>query len=162
VDRTSLQVTVQPSYQSVFGTDPRKHPLLRRWDHQAGDHNQGGLTLQAGAALVEATFEETPWLNLEDGIQIQFQPATRYRAGDYWLIPARVATGDIEWPRLLDDNGQPVVDQKTQQPVPDALPPHGVEHHYAPLAVVSVNGQGAVSAPTPDLRRTFGPIANAL
>jgi len=38
------------------------------------------------------------------------------------LIPTRTATGDVEWPGEV---GQP-----------EARPPHGVEHHYAPLAVV--------------------------
>jgi len=41
-------------------------------------------------------------LTLADGVQIQFQksdpdgPAETYRTGDYWLIPARTATGDVE------------------------------------------------------------------
>jgi len=43
-----------------------------------------------------------------------------YRTGDYWLIPARTATGNVEWP-----------DGK-------ALPPKGVDHHYAPLARIEV------------------------
>lgn len=67
------------------------------------------------------------WHKLENGIQIQFQPSTsanHYRTGDYWLIPARVATGDVEWP---GEEGKP-----------EALPPHGIEHHYAPLAIISL------------------------
>src|SRR5262249_3390335 len=57
-------------------------------------------------------------LELEDGIQVVFDSAPqdghppRYRSGDYWLIPARAATGDIEWPR--DGNGKPL-----------SRPPHG-------------------------------------
>ena len=41
------------------------------------------------------------WLALEDGVEIQFVDPQNsvYRTGDYWLIPARVATGDVEWPR---------------------------------------------------------------
>jgi hypothetical protein len=61
-------------------------------------------------------------------VQIQFTAATdgnRYRAGDYWLIPARTATGDVVWPR--DANGAV------------ARPPAGVEHHYAPLAIAWVD-----------------------
>ena len=50
------------------------------------------------------------------------------RTGDYWLIPTRVATGRIEWPQADDLNPQP-------------LPPHGVEHHYAPLGFVSRSGE---------------------
>jgi hypothetical protein len=43
------------------------------------------------------------------------------------LIPARIDTGDVEWPGLVGD--------------PEAVPPHGVEHHYAPLAIISVSGE---------------------
>ena len=43
-------------------------------------------------------------LDLENGVQIQFpgavagEVAAIYRTSDYWTIPARVATGDVEWP----------------------------------------------------------------
>jgi hypothetical protein len=87
------------------------------------------------------------WHKLENGIQIQFQPSTpenRYRTGDYWLIPARVATGDVEWP---GEAGKP-----------EALPPHGVEHHYAPLAIIEILTDGSIKAA--ELRKGFGPLAN--
>ncbi|MCA9933417.1 MAG: hypothetical protein KC415_05805 [Anaerolineales bacterium] len=101
----------------------KKHPLLRRWDHKAGNAEKGGLTPHNdGSVLIEES--SSKWLKLEDGIEIQFQPGGTYLTGDYWLIPARTITGDVEWPR--DGNGNPV-----------AIPPHGVEHHYAPLAIVT-------------------------
>jgi hypothetical protein len=56
------------------------------------------------------------------------------------LIPARTTTGDVEWPR--DKNG------------PIALEPHGVEHHYAPLAYVILNDAGNIDKIV-DLRRTL-------
>ena len=64
---------------------------------------------------------------LEGGIEVQFKPAAdgdghHYRTGDYWLIPARVANGQSEWPRK---------DEK-----PKDRPPHGITHHYAPLALL--------------------------
>jgi hypothetical protein len=70
--------------------------------------------------------QEAPavWINLEDGVQIQFSAGGEHRTGDYWLIPARVATGTIEWPQANDLNPQP-------------LPPHGIEHHYALLGFAS-------------------------
>jgi hypothetical protein len=67
------------------------------------------------------------WITLTDGVQVQFQPSkpeNQYRTGDYWIIPARIATGDVEWP---GDEGKP-----------EALPPHGIEHHYAPLAIINL------------------------
>lgn len=88
------------------------------------------------------------WHKLENGVQIQFQPSTpanHYRTGDYWLIPARVATGDVEW---LGDEGKP-----------EALPPHGVEHHYAPLAIIQITNNGAVNKMA-ELRKEFEPLAN--
>ncbi len=73
----------------------------------------------------EIVFDDR-WLTLEDSVQIQFpRPAAgdfSYRSGDYWLIPARTATGDVEWTK--DASGEPV-----------PQPPHGVEHHYAPLGI---------------------------
>lgn len=68
--------------------------------------------------------EKKSWIDLEHGIQIYFEPGRIYCPGDYWLIPARVATGKIEWP--LDMDGQP-----------EMLPARGIEHHYAPLAILT-------------------------
>ena len=71
-----------------------------------------------------------------------------YQTGDYWLIPGRTATGDVEWPG-------PVA-----TPLPLSLSPQGVEHHYAPLCNITVAANGNVSAPAPadDLRRKLKKI----
>lgn len=102
---------------------------VRRWD-QSG---KGGLKLIDGGVPVKE--DDTDWIELEDGIQIQFLQAkgsqNYYRTGDYWLIPARVATGDIEWPQEKDAEG------KTG---PTAKPPQGIRHHYAPLAILTWGG----------------------
>lgn len=97
---------------------------VRRWDQ----HKNGKNELKEGAVPVTEGQEETTWIELENGIQIQFQPANQddgnsYRTGDYWLIPARVATGGIEWPVELDGESKP-------------LAPFGIQHHYAPLAIL--------------------------
>lgn len=103
------------------------HPLLRRWDHkgearkESKEGAQGNL-LNDGAVVVS----EEKWLTLEDGLQIQFQKDGNYQTGDYWLIPARTATGDIEW---RQEGGNPA-----------ALPPQGVRHYFAPLAIVAGGG----------------------
>jgi hypothetical protein len=142
-DPLSMQVTLNAAPPIVIpNTD--KHPLLRRWDQQT-ETDPKSEALQRGsdgAALIVEGSGETAWLELEDGIQIQFQPGATYRQGDYWLIPARTATGDIEWPAT---DGEA-----------DALPPRGVMHHYAPLAVVFLD-QGAFTQT--DLRRTWGYLA---
>lgn len=128
IDSSNLTVTL--SGTAPLNLDQTKHPLLRRWDQTFGHPAQGGLQMGSDNAALPM---DGNWLNLEDGIQIQFQAAAQdstnlYRTGDYWLIPARTAIGDIEWP--TGTNG------------PLALPPNGVDHHYASLAIVSVSGSG--------------------
>jgi hypothetical protein len=129
IDRVAMRVTLQGSLE--FELNPEKHPMLRRWDHRAGDPNKGGLTLDQGAALIVE--DDKKWLTLGDGVQIQFPPASdqtphQYRTGDYWLIPARTTTGDVEWPGPAGN--------------PEARSPHGVEHHFAPLATILVRSAG--------------------
>ncbi len=122
-DATTMRVTLGGRPSSDVGTDPSKHPLLRRWDHGASGSPNGS------SGYDTIPLQEDAWLTLEDGIQVYFQPTPEqqepnvYRSGDYWLIPARTATGDVEWP---GDVGQP-----------EARPPHGIDHHYAPLAIVA-------------------------
>lgn len=125
VDATTMRVTLDGQPPSDVGRHPTKHPLLRRWDHGSSSYDTIPL-------------REDTWLTLEDGIQICFESVQQpqeedaqpepheYRTGDYWLIPARTATGDVEWP---GDVGEP-----------EAQPPHGIDHHYAPLAIIE-NGQ---------------------
>ena len=92
-------------------------------------------------------------MELENGVQIQFQrtpaKATPYHTGDYWLIPARVATGNVEWPTGTDSQGNPV---------PLSKPPDGVIHNYAPLGVITVDGSGKVTV-NKDCRKSFPSIA---
>jgi hypothetical protein len=121
VDRAHLSVTFSSDVPSLA---PQFHPLVRRWDQREGSPK--GRTLRDGAIPVTEGTTETDWIELEDGVQIQFQPSSQnrpivYLPGDYWLIPARVVSGDVGWP--WDGTGE--------QP----RPPHGIAHHYAPLAV---------------------------
>jgi hypothetical protein len=116
--------------------DASRHPLLRRWDQRQGDPAAGGLTLGSdNAALIPSSAAEKGWLELEDGVEIQFVDPDNsvYRTGDYWLIPARVATGDVEWPR------EAVPGAAEKRPLSKL--PDGVTHHYAPLRVATWNGK---------------------
>lgn len=124
-DRRTVTLSAAPAHRA------HRHYFLRRWDHKAGDPKKGGLELRDGAAILKEGEGNNAWLSLEHGVRIQFHkssPANRYRTGDYWLIPARVATGDVLWPH---EHGKP----KT-------VAPHGVQHHYAPLAIVSFDANG--------------------
>src|SRR6266567_2479213 len=98
VDAVGFRVTLSDSPKADTGRDMAKHPLLRRWDQKERDPASGAPRLIDGAAVVEED-DQDAWLALEDGIQIQFQPGGAYRTGDYWLIPARTETGDVQWPR---------------------------------------------------------------
>lgn len=87
-----------------------KNPKIRRWD---------------SAGLVAAN--TAGWINLEDGVQVEFGAGT-YSTGDYWMIPARTLTANVQWP--VDTGGNPV-----------ALPPKGIRRHYARLAVLQYDGK---------------------
>src|SRR6266852_3373169 len=160
IESTTMTVTLNGTPDKLLGSDETLHPLLRRWDQTNGDPAEGGLTLDTdNAAFVQADF----WLTLEDGVQIRFQPAdpvdpttppvNQYLTGDYWLIPARTATGDVEWPKVIGADVNPETDVKGNI-IPVALPPHGVTHYYAPLAVISVGADGSVSL-TKECRSSF-------
>lgn len=97
--------------------------VVRRWD--------GTATVQPGQ-----------WVDLEEGVQVFFEPGGAYRPGDWWAIPARTATADVEWPRQGTD--------------PVGVPAHGVRHAYAPLAILSYTQAGGWKAS--DCRRVFPPL----
>jgi hypothetical protein len=156
IDRPTRKVVLAGTPSTKTGTLPAKHPLLRRWDQQFGDPSEGGLEQGSDNAALIVESSDT-WLDLENGVQVQFEPAVagetapQYRTGDYWLIPARVATGDVEWPTQADTDSQGNAEQSAL-----ALPPFGIAHHYAPLADISVAATG-VTVTTP-LTKTFPPF----
>lgn len=115
-------------------------PKIRRWDQTENDK----LTLNDGAIAIVAASGDQGWIDIEDGIQVQFS-AGFYRSGDYWFIPARVATGDIEWPKDVDGNGLP-------------QPPRGIAHHYAPLFAVEATGKDPFVTLVKDCRCRFAPL----
>ncbi|MEQ1903367.1 MAG: DUF6519 domain-containing protein [Pirellulaceae bacterium] len=150
IDRDEMSVTFKPHDGPdlpQYDHNDSKHPLLRRWDHRDAGNN-----LSDGAVLIlEGDGEqENYWLQLEDGVEIQFPKlnVNSYRAGDYWLVPARIATGDVIWP--MEKNAD-------NNLVAGSLPPHGIDHHVAPLAVISLNAQNQTTVI--DLRRTIRRLA---
>ncbi len=100
---------------------------LRRWDQAGVSATSAGLNANLAT-----------WIELEGGIQVGFAAGT-YHSGDYWLIPARTATGKIEWPE--DGSG------------PKAESPQGIKHHYCRLALVK--STGAVLSFVADCRKPF-------
>lgn len=106
-----------------------RNPRVRRWDMAAllKPGNQG-------------------WIDLEDGVQVHFTTGT-YKTGDYWLIPARTATADVEWP----------LDPATNDPLTQL--PFGIVHHYCRLAVAKKDGANWTIT---DCRNIFPPLTELI
>jgi Family of unknown function (DUF6519) len=110
VDRSRLEITVDSLPKNPVETGSPRRTILRRWATKP-------IEVRTAADAIAS------WFDLADGVSVQFsapEKGPRYRTGDYWLIPARAATGDVIWPK----EGQ----------LPAQVPPHGIDHHYAPLA----------------------------
>ena len=142
-------VTLSDSPAPPTGTDLERRPLLRRWDQREPAATSPSLNIPPqdsgdNALQVQEGAKDSDWIDLENGIQIQFQPGTTgpngYQLGDYWLIPARTLTGDVEWPNGNDG--------------PLWLPPHGVRYHVAPLALINPAKNGPI-----DERCLFDPTS---
>jgi hypothetical protein len=127
IDAATSEITMKTSVAGFANLTGLK---LRRWD-------QSGVNVTSSG--VSAAFAN--WIDLEGGIQVQFS-AGQYHAGDYWLIPARTATGEIEWPPYQIPNTNPI-----------PQPPRGVRHHYCRLALIEVSG--GVASLKADCRERF-------
>jgi len=112
VQPATREITFKSSLASFANLIPGLK--LRRWD-QSTSANQNGLTATPNVPI-----------DIEAGIQVTFSPGT-YRPGDYWLIPARTLTREIEWPPFKVPNTNP-------QP----QPPRGIRHHFCRLALLRV------------------------
>jgi hypothetical protein len=131
-DPIERAVTLSDSPAPGRGRDPLGHPLLRRWDQRVTPAKADPAS-QQGVIAVSAAKDREVWLELEDGVQVRFEAGGEYRAGDYWLIPARVDARDTS----PNGDGEP---GNILWPEGQSLAPHGVRHAYAPLAVVPAPG----------------------
>lgn len=98
---------------TVPAVDPTKNARVRRWD-QPGTGTAGDMPLST----------TTP-IDIENGIQVTFTAGT-YKSGDYWLIPARTASGTIDWPPCGSDG----------KPCQSAA---NIPVYTAPLALITAN-----------------------
>jgi hypothetical protein len=106
-------------------------PRVRQWN--------------GGPVVIPADGSPVP---LEDGVVVAFSTDGEFRAGDYWLVPARTRTADVEWPRATDGT------------TPLLLPPHGVEDRWARLALLRRNAGGWIEVS--DCRPPFAPLTDLL
>lgn len=91
------------------------------------------------AGVLTVTSDE--FIELEDGIEVAFGRG-HYNSGDYWLIPARTATADVEWAH--DSARNPLAKEKD-----------GVTHHYCALALLRFKKRWEV---VEDCRPLFSPL----
>jgi len=106
-------------------------PKVRLWDCQPNNkraNNDGSLKTGSD------------WIGLETGIMVRFESNGDYRFGDYWLIPARRATGQIQWPHGENE----------------FVPRLGIIRHRCSLAVLQKSGESW--SVLKDCRRVFPPL----
>jgi hypothetical protein len=127
----TLETTPPTLANNPDGVDLALHPKLRRWD-------QVGTSAPSNSVTTSTT-----WQDIEGGIQVQF-PQGNYATGDYWLIPARTVTGEIEWPPYGLPNSNPI----PQLPL-------GIRHHYCKLAILEFEDSWQV---IDDCRQVFPPL----
>ncbi len=129
IDPTVPSITLT---SPVIGVDVSRNARVRRWDQSGPSAGNAGIPLSVG----------TPF-PLENGIQINFRAGT-YQAGDYWTIPARSASGQIDWPPC-GSNGDLY------------QPPNSTIVYSAPLACIHWDPK-AQSVSVEDCRRFFLPL----
>jgi hypothetical protein len=123
---------------AVPAGDHRFHPgpnsRMRRWDQSGPTATEHGIPLSAGTRIP-----------LENGIEVKFAPGT-FQSGDYWTIPARAASGQIEWPPCGSDGNA-------------SQPPSSVVVYSAPLASIAPGGPGSAGGVVvEDCRQKFSPL----
>ena len=119
---------------AVSAVDPKRNARLRRWDQFGTSATVNGVALST-----------TSWFELENGIQVRFA-AGDFQPGDHWLITARTATGQIEWPPCGSDGAA-------------FQPPHRVPIYRAPLACIHWDPKTQKPI-VDDCRRLFPPLTS--
>ncbi len=138
-DASRNVITLEEGFSWNGGNGDLKHAKLRKWVSKD--------------MLAEVPETNDGWIPLGDeGIEVKFgieSQEDEFQSGDYWLIPARVATGDIEWPIV----------QGTKDPMPQ--PPMGIKHHYCRLAGIkktAISETSVILERTNDCRKIFPPL----
>ena len=94
---------------------PKSPAKVRRWDYTTSTETvQGAISIQQDGKNIP----------IESGIQVTFAQGQEYQTRDYWLIPARSNSNDIEWPK--DSEGRSIPQSR-----------RGIKHNYSLLAIIS-------------------------
>jgi uncharacterized repeat protein (TIGR01451 family) len=131
VKPATREVTFKQSIPTL--TNP-SNLQLRRWD-------QSGSSATTNGVAVTGVFQD-----LESGVQVLLSEGS-YRTGDFWIIPARTSTGELDWPPFQVPNTNPI-----------AQPPLGIGHHYCRLAILTVSSGKLSLGVDSDCRPTFPPL----
>lgn len=123
-----LEIDPATASEPIILANFPEQPRIRRWDSD-------GMFAANGAN----------WTPLEQGVEVRFA-AGSYGVGDYWMIPARTNSGDVEWPRTGG--------------TPDFLLAEGITHSYARLAMVDIDSNGVTTIS--DCRPLFPPLTGLL
>ncbi|MER5971587.1 DUF6519 domain-containing protein [Streptomyces sp. NPDC002055] len=115
VDLPGRRVRLSGEPLDGVGLRADHHPFLRR-RHQRPPARSGERQPPLGSLRIQ----EGAWTDPEDGVRVRLAPQGPCRPGDPWLIPARTATGSVEWP--VDAARRPLLRD-----------PAGVLLHFAPL-----------------------------
>src|SRR5581483_11506546 len=118
---------------TVAAVDTSSNARVRRWEQFGASASSAGVPLSPGT-----------WIDLENGIQVQFA-AGQYQSGDYWLIPARTASGQIDWPPCGSDGSE-------------FQPPRFTPVYRAPLACIHVADAKLRNLTIDDCRLFFLPL----
>lgn len=97
---------------TTFASFPDQ-PRIRRWD-SAGPFSA----------------DSANWTPLEQGVEVRFDTGN-YAVGDYWTIPARTNSGNVEWP--------------VEGGLPALRLAEGIQHAYARLAMVDIAADGTMT-----------------
>src|SRR5207248_328286 len=109
------------------------HAKLRRWDHTDANATKAGVPMAPGG-----------WHSLENGIRVRFSEAMPFQPSDFWLVPARTATGELEWPPCGSDGA-------------DYQPARNTTVYRAPLACIDWEPNAGGFVPH-DCRDFFYPL----
>jgi Family of unknown function (DUF6519) len=94
--------------------------------------------------------EQPTWIPLDGGIKIHFSDGT-YKRGDFWLIPARTSTKEVEWPPYQVPNTHPLPQSR-----------RGIQHHYSRLAFIRLYQGQKENRTVYDCRRRFIPLPDVI
>ncbi|HKM74536.1 MAG TPA: DUF6519 domain-containing protein [Stellaceae bacterium] len=132
VDFEHNQITLTETAPAV--DTENGHAKLRRWDQTDANATSAGVPMAA----------QGDWNSLENGIQVQFSDARPFQPGDFWLVPARTATGEVEWPPCGSDGAS-------------FQPARNTTVYRAPLACIDWEPNAGGFVPY-DCRNSFYPL----